>query len=290
MLGLEELEIGLMFWAGENAGETLRSVKSFGVRAGQLGFPGNLPLDGAAERWDEALTTEHFTAITAVCSYKGEDYADIPTVARTVGLVPPSTRAERVARTKKVSDIASSLGIESVACHIGFIPHQTKDERYTQIVDVARDICDHCGKNGQSFTLETGQEPAKMLLHFIDDVQRPNLKINFDPANMILYGTGDPLEALDVLAPKVISVHCKDGDWPPRDHPEALGTECALGKGQVNVQAFLAKLKEIGYRGVLSIEREAMDEASRAADIRTAVELLRKLTGRARSQSVSQRN
>ncbi|MGA8030173.1 MAG: sugar phosphate isomerase/epimerase [Bryobacteraceae bacterium] len=281
MLGLEDLEIGLMFWAGEDARKTLQQVKNFGIRAGQLGFSGGLPLDGAAECWDRALTGEHFIASTAVCSYIGEDYSDIPAVQRTVGLVPPATRHARVARTKSVSDIARELGIASVACHIGFVPHNADEPLYAQIRDVARDICDHCAENGQSFTLETGQEPAKVLLRFMEDVDRSNLKINFDPANMILYGTGDPIEALDVLGKHVISVHCKDGDWPPMDQPAALGKERALGEGSVDLPRFIAKLKEIGYRGILSIEREESDEQKRAADIRKAVSLLKTLTGRA---------
>jgi L-ribulose-5-phosphate 3-epimerase len=286
MLGLDDLEIGLMFWAGEDARKTLQQVKRFGLRAGQLGFAGELPLDRAAERWDEALTAEHFTAVTAVCSYLGEDYADIPTVARTVGLVPEATRAERIARTKAVSDVARALAIDSVACHIGFVPHEPADAVYTQIRDVARELCDYCGANGQSFTLETGQEPAKALLRFIADVDRPNLKINFDPANMILYGTGEPIEALDVLAKHVVSVHCKDGDWPPLDKPEALGEERPLGEGDVNVHAFIAKLKEIGYKGVLSIERENADPQQRDADIRKAIRLLRRFTARERPAAV----
>lgn len=282
MLGLEDLEIGLMFWAGEDARETLREVKQFGLRAGQLGFPGELSLQGAADRWDEALTAEHFTAVTAVCSYVGEDYADIPTVARTVGLVPRDTRAERVERTKAVSDIARALAIDSVACHIGFVPHAPGDRVYDDIRDVTRELCDHCGANGQSFTLETGQEPAKVLLRFMADVNRPNLKINFDPANMILYGTGDPIEALEMLGRHVISVHCKDGDWPPTDQPEVLGQERPLGEGSVDVPAFISKLKEIGYRGVLSIERENVAEPQRSDDIRKAIQLLRRLTAQER--------
>jgi len=277
MLGLDDLEIGLMFWAKENARQTLQEVKQFGLRAGQLGFPGELSLEGAAEKWDDALKQEHFTVVTAVCSYIGEDYKDIPTVKDTVGLVPENTRAERIARTKAVSDVARELGLDSVACHIGFISHDFGSEEYSTMRDVARDICDHCGKNGQSFTLETGQEPAKVLLQFIADVERPNLKINFDPANMILYGTGDPVEALGLLGKHVVSVHCKDGNWPPVDQPAALGTETALGEGSVDFSAFLSKLKEIGYRGLLSIEREEQDQAKRAADIRKAIALLKKL-------------
>ena len=280
MRALEDLEIGLMFWAGQDARETLRKAKEFGVRSGQLGFPGELPLEGAAERWRDALDEEKFSAVTTVCSYVGEDYADVPTVQRTVGLVPESTRAERIARTKAVSDVARALGIESVACHIGFVPHDESEPLYAQIRDVTRDICDHCGKNGQAFTLETGQEPAKVLLRFIENVARANLKINFDPANMILYGTGDPIDALGVLGKLVISVHCKDGDWPPVDQPTALGKERPLGEGSVNIPNFISKLKEIGYTGILSIEREEQDEKKRAADIRKAVSLLKSLTGR----------
>jgi len=280
MLGLEDLEIGLVFVAGADARATLEHVKSFGVRAGQIVFPGGYSLRRAAEVWDDALRTARFTPVTVVCSYAGEDYADIPTVQRTVGLVPAATRMERVARTKAVADVGKQLGVDSVMCHIGFVPEDANEPLYAEIRDVARDICDHVAKNGQNFTLETGQEPAHVLLQFIEDVARPNLKINFDPANMILYGTGDPIEAVGVLAKHVVSVHCKDGDWPPRDEPTALGKERALGEGSVGMEPFIHKLKEIGYRGVLSIEREEPDQVQRDADIRKAVALLRRLTGR----------
>jgi L-ribulose-5-phosphate 3-epimerase len=288
MHALEDLEIGLMFWAGRDVRKTLKKVKEFGVRSGQLGFPGALSLKGAAERWRDALEKEKFSAVTAVCSYVGEDYADVPTVQRTVGLVPESTRAERINRTKAVSDVAAALGIESVACHIGFVPHDEGEPLYVEIRDVTRDICDYCGKNKQAFTLETGQEPAKVLLRFIENVARSNLKINFDPANMILYGTGDPIDALGVLGKLVISVHCKDGDWPPVDQPTALGKERALGEGSVNIPTFISKLKEIGYTGILSIEREEPDEKKRDADIRKAVSLLKGLTARSGQQMPAQ--
>jgi L-ribulose-5-phosphate 3-epimerase len=280
MRSVEPLEIGLMFWAKEDARETLREVKSFGVSAGQLGFPGEMDLAGMANAWKTALDAEEFAAGTAVLSYAGEDYADIPTVQRTVGLVPERTRAERMARTKRVADVANELGIKSVACHIGFVPHDPHHPSYAAIRDVARELCDHCGRHNQSFTLETGQEPAEVLLQFLADVNRPNLKINFDPANMILYGSGDPIEALRKLGQYVISVHCKDGDWPPKDDKTALGKERALGTGSVDFPRFIATLKEIGYEGILSVEREEPDQTQRAADIRTAVKLLKTLTGR----------
>ncbi len=280
MTKVEDLEVGLLFWAAPDASKPLERAKSFGVRAGQLAFAGELALDGIAESWSAALKAEHFTLVSAVCAYIGEQYDDIPAVLNTVGLVPEKTRTERIARTKAVSDVAKTLGIERVACHIGFVPEDATEPLYAAVRDVTREICDYCAANGQEFALETGQEPAKVLLRFIEDVARPNLKINFDPANMILYGTGDPIEALDVLQAHVTTVHCKDGDWPDRDKPEALGVERALGEGSVGIDRFIHKLKEVGYRGVLTIEREEQDVKKREADIHKAVKLLKKLTAK----------
>ena len=106
---------------------------------------------------------------------------------------------------------------------------------------------------------------------------RENLGINFDPANMILYGTGDPIEALMVLGKHVISVHAKDGDWPPKDVPGALGTERPLGQGSVGMERFVAALREIGFTGSLNIEREVESQQQRIADMKMGAELLSKL-------------
>jgi len=215
--------------------------------------------------------------VTVFAAFSGEDYADAPTVQRTVGFIPPATRAEREARTIEISDFAAALGVPSIALHVGFVPEDATHPDYLAVRAMVRRICDHAAKHQQTFALETGQEPAHVLLSFLRDVDRPNLGINFDPANMILYGTGDPIEALGVLAPHVISVHCKDGDWPPKGVPGALGTERPLGQGSVGIGRFIAKLKEIGYKAPLNIEREVEDPEQRQADIRMAVELLRRI-------------
>jgi len=277
MPALGELEIGVMFWAEADPVRTLRKVKSTGVRAGQLGMPPDMPLAGAAEAWKKALAEEDFTLVTVVGAYSGESYADIPTVQRTVGFIPPATRAERERRTLELSDFAAELGVASIACHIGFVPEDREHPDYAPVRETVRRVADHAAANRQTFALETGQEPAKSLLAFIRDAERPNLRINFDPANLILYGTGDPIEALEIVGPFVVSVHAKDGDWPPRDRPGALGTERPLGAGSVGVERFVAKLKEIGYRGTLNVEREIEDQEQRWRDIREAVTLLRKL-------------
>jgi len=263
-----------MFWAGR---DNLEEIVALGVRCGQLGIPGDLDLhEGVAREWKSALERAGFTLVTVFAAYQGEDYADIPTVQRTVGFIPHDTREQRERRTYKVSDFAAAIGVGSVATHVGFIPEDQNHPDYIAVRAMVRRVADHAAGHGQTFALETGQEPAYVLRHFLKDVDRPNVGINFDPANMILYGTGDPIEALSLLGPLVLSVHVKDGDWPPRDHPQALGKERPLGKGCVGISRFVQKLKEIDFRGPLNIEREAENQQERIADIRNGVAYLKR--------------
>ena len=203
---LEPMEIGIMFWATDNPVAAIRAQKDQGFRCGQLGIPGTLNLEGAAEKWKKALQDEQFTLVTVFAAYDGESYADIPTVQRTVGFIPPATRADREMRTREVIDFGAAIDLPSFACHIGFVPEDTSDEDYVGVKSMVQRVSDYCGERGMSFALETGQEPAEALLHFLQDCGRVNLKINFDPANMILYGTGDKIEELEVLKDKIVCV------------------------------------------------------------------------------------
>jgi sugar phosphate isomerase/epimerase len=280
MQPLSDMEIGVMFWAGGDPYETVRELKSWGVRCGQMGIPGDMELDGAAPRWKQVLADENLAVVTVFAAYIGESYADIPTVRQTVGFVPRSTRAERERRTLAVSDFAAGLGVTAIATHIGFVPDDVSSADYIAVREMVRRVCDHAAAHGQTFALETGQETAPALLEFLLSAGRANLGINFDPANMILYGTGDPIAALDTLRGHVLTVHCKDGDWPPPGSPGALGEEQPLGLGSVGMERFIAKLQEIGYRGPLTIEREASDPARRQRDIAMGTELLGRLRRR----------
>jgi sugar phosphate isomerase/epimerase len=272
---LNEREVGVMFWAGR---DNLAEIQSLGVRCGQLGVPGDLELTAqAAAGWKSALDQAEFPVVTVFAAYNGEAYADIPTVQRTVGFIPRDTRAEREQRTYQVIDFAAAIGVSSFACHIGFVPEDIGHPDYIEVREMVRRVADHAAKTKQTFALETGQEPAHVLQRFLKDVDRANVGINFDPANLILYGTGDPIEALSVLGPHLISVHVKDGDWPNTDQPGALGIERPLGQGAVGIPRFVSKLKEIGFRGPLNIEREAENQAERIADIRKAVPYLNSL-------------
>ncbi len=272
---LKELEIGVMFWAGRDPVETVHEVRSLGLHCGQLAIPGDLSLDAATTAaWKRAVADGELHLVTVFAAYAGESYADIPTVARTVGFVPPETRDAREQRTYAVSDFAAALGVPAIATHIGCVPEDPADPAYVAVRDMVRRVADHAAEWNQVFALETGQEPASVLLRFIQDVDRPNLRINFDPANMILYGSGDPIEALDVLGPLVISVHAKDGNWPAKKKPGALGVEKPLGKGAVGIERFIAKLKQIGYTGPINVEREVEDQKQRLEDIRNGIALL----------------
>ena len=201
--------------------------------------------------------------LTAVFGgFEGESYADIPTVARTVGLVPPETRDSRLAEMIEIADFAKQLECSVVGLHIGFVPHDTAGSEYAAVVAAAQTLCDHCQGLGQAVHLETGQETAPALKQFIGDVARENLFINFDPANMILYGTGQPLEALREVGQYVRSVHCKDAKWAANPGQE-WGSEEPLGAGDVDIRAYLQVLNELGYTGPLTIEREIPQEPER---------------------------
>jgi sugar phosphate isomerase/epimerase len=230
-----------------------------------------------ARAFARQLANLEIKATCVFAGFSGESYADIPTVKATVGLVPPATRTARVRELKDIADFAQLLGVDAVGVHIGFVPHDPADATYSNIVSATREICDHCDANGQALHLETGQESADVLVKFLRDVQRANLFVNFDPANMILYGVGEPLPALEKLGRFVRSVHCKDATWS--DAPGVTwGQEVALGDGDVDFSKFLSTLKHIGYVGPLTIEREIPNERDRQkAEISNAVKLLDRL-------------
>lgn len=278
---MEKWPIGVFTSVDAGLGVKLEVAHELGVPTIQLHAPHQSTR--TQENADRFLARLRELGIQLTCvfgGFEGESYADIPTVSRTVGLVPPATRAARTREMKEIADFAKMLQCGAVALHIGFVPHDTSDPLYREVLDVTRDVCDHCARNGQTLHLETGQETADSLLQFIGDVQRDNLFINFDPANMILYGTGEPIEALRKVGRYVRSVHCKDGKWAARPGQE-WGQEVPLGMGDVGFESYLRTLQEIGYTGPLTIEREIPQEPERQkAEIGHAVRLLTDLKAR----------
>jgi sugar phosphate isomerase/epimerase len=275
---MEKWPIGVFTSVDAGLGVKLEVAHELGIPTIQLHAPHQETRTQAnADRFLARLRELNITLSCVFGGFEGESYADIPTVSRTVGLVPRETRAARTKEMKEIADFAKMLGCRCVALHLGFVPHDTNDPLYAEVIGVARDICDHCRANGQALHLETGQETADGLVKFIEDVQRDNLFINFDPANMILYGTGEPIEALRKVGKYVRSIHCKDGKWAKNPGQE-WGQEVPLGDGDVNMERYLRTLKEIGYEGPLTIEREIPQEPERQkAEIGHAVRLLASL-------------
>ncbi len=260
---MEKWPIGVFTSVDAGLGVKLEVAHELGVPTIQLHAPAKATrTQENADRFLARLDELGITLTAVFGGFEGESYADIPTVSKTVGLVPPETRAARTQEMKEIADFAKMLKCDVVALHLGFVPHDTNDPLYGEVLTITREICDHCKANGQALHLETGQETADALLQFIGDVQRDNLFINFDPANMILYGTGEPIEALRKVGKYVRSIHCKDGTWA--DTPgEAWGQEVPLGEGDVGFETYLRTLDEIGYTGPLTIEREIAQEPER---------------------------
>jgi sugar phosphate isomerase/epimerase len=275
---MDKWPIGVFASIDAGLGVKLEVARELGVPTIQLHAPHKASRTKEnAEAFQQRLKEAGITLTAVFGGFEGESYADIPTVERTVGLVPPQTRAARTQEMKEIADFAKLLGVKVVALHLGFVPHDTSDPLYKESIDVTRDLCDHCRANGQNLHLETGQETADSLLKFIQDVERDNLFINFDPANMILYGTGEPIAALKKVGRYVKSVHCKDGKWAANPGQE-WGAEMPLGQGDVGMENYLRTLKEIGYNGPLTIEREIPQEPERQkAEIGHAIRLLNEL-------------
>ncbi len=241
--------------APQQATRTQENAQKFLARLGELGIKISVVFGG----------------------FEGESYADIPTCQQTVGLVPPETRAARTQEMKEIADFANLLGVDAVGLHLGFIPHDAAEPMYGEVLAVTQEVCDHCQGNGQRVHLETGQESADGLLQFLSDVKRDNLFVNFDPANMILYGSGNPIEALKKVGSYVRSVHCKDATWAANPGQE-WGAEVALGEGEVGMEEFLRTLDELGYDGPLTIEREIpQDPARQKEEIGGGISLLNEL-------------
>jgi len=275
---IRDREIGIFFWAEPDAEATLRAVKGCCVVCGQLGVDGSVRLDDeAAARWKEALRREDFHLFTVFAAYEGESYADIPTVQRTVGFIPRETRAAREVRTRAVIDFAAALGVKSFGCHVGCIPADRNHPDYRDVLELVRRVADYAATFGMTFCLETGQEPAEELLAFFEDAARSNLKINFDPANMVLYGSGEPVAAFRLLRQHVVSCHGKDGDWPDPSKPGSLGTERPLGEGSVNIPEFMTALRETGFTGPVCVESGVHGEEQRWQALARAVRILESL-------------
>jgi len=225
------------------------------------------------EELRSALNQNSATPSAVCASYSGESYRDLRTINETVGLTNPAMLEERIEETKRFADFAADVGAAVLTTHIGVIPEDRSSEDYRRLLQTIGTVADYCASKSVTFAMETGQEPAALMLDFMADLGNGNVKINFDPANMILYNSGDPIKALEMLKAYVVHVHAKDGKRPTE--AGKLGHEVPLGDGEVGISRFVATLKEIGYSGPLVIEREGGHD--RIGDVKRAKALLERL-------------
>lgn len=232
--------------------------------------------DATAAKLRDALAKYRIEASSAVAVGPPPEIYDFYKGPMTIGLAPRQYREARIARIRQVSDFARKAGISGVQAHCGFIPENPNEPLYMETVQAIRGVAQHCKQNGQTFRCETGQETPITLIRVIRDVGLDNVGVNFDAANLILYGKANPVDAVELLGPYIMGVHAKDGLYPT--DPRQLGREVPIGKGKVNFPMLIAYLKKIGYRNPLTIERE-IEGSKQTEDILAAKAYLEKLIG-----------
>lgn len=256
-------DLGLAVKMLEGPSRIIGKVRSFDLPTCHIGVRDPAYYDDATHATIAAELDRHDVRATALwAGWPGRVAWDLLDGPATVGLVPYSTRDERARVIKSGADWAARLGIETIITHLGFVPEDGNDPAYTSLIPVLQDIAAHLASNGQAFAWETGQETPTTLLRTLEDVGMKNVGVNLDPANLILYGKGNPVDAVGILGPYIRAVHVKDGTYPR--NTRGLGEEKIVGEGQVDFPRFLAALDSVGYDGTLCIECEF--EGERQAD------------------------
>ena len=252
--------------------QLLADLKMIGVPRVQLALD---PLRTDPKTWGKTadiLRQNDIQIVSGMLTTVGEDYTTMETIRRTGGIVPDHTRDQNKSNIRQIADIASRLRLLLVTFHAGFLPHDENDPGFAKLTDRLREVADIFAEKKIALGLETGQETGDTLATFLRKLDRGNVGVNFDPANMILYEQGDPIPALRQLAPWLRQVHIKDARRTKK--PGTWGDEVVVGKGEVDWKKFFATLDELKFDGYCCIEREAGNQ--RMADIKAAKEFVLK--------------
>jgi len=221
----------------------------------------------------ELFAAQGIEIVSGMFGTIGEDYSSLDAIKETGGVVPDKHWDANWANIQAVAGIAAGLDLKIVTFHAGFLPHEESDPGFAKLLGRITEIADVFDANDIDLGFETGQETADTLRLFLEKLNRPSVGVNFDPANMILYGKGDPIDALETLAPFLKQCHIKDATMT-RD-PGTWGMEVTVGTGEVDWPAFFSTLAKVDFRGHCCIEREADEQ--RVTDIRTAREFVTQL-------------
>jgi L-ribulose-5-phosphate 3-epimerase len=272
--GEKPLRLGLIIHIGKDPDAAIARVRQLGLPTAQVFVDAFEP--GLDQRLRQALEKHGIEATALVVGGPGKEVWDFYQGPLTIGLVPRETRAARIAQIKQASEFAKSCGISAVQTHCGFIPENPNDPLYGETIAAVREVAGYCQRNGQRFRYETGQETPITLVRAILDVGLDNQAVNFDLANLILYGKANPVDAIELLGPYVEGIHAKDGLWPT--NPKDLGKEVPIGSGKVDFPRIIRRLKELKYTGAITIERE-ISGPQQIEDVRAAKVYLEGLIG-----------
>ena len=269
------LPLGIIVPLAEPLQPVMDHVAELGLDTCQLGcWQPDRFTPALARQARQAARRAGITISSFWAGYTGPVVWDFLRGPATCGLVPAEYRPQRVRELKRGADFAADLGTPWVATHLGFVPENPADPLYRGFVSAVRRVAEHCAQHQLTFAFETGQETPTALLRLIEDLGLDNLGINLDPANLILYGKANPVDALDVIGRYVVGIHAKDGCYPTDGR--RLGHETALGRGKVDFPRLLRGLKKLDFRGPVIIERE-ISGPQQIRDIRKAMKLLKPL-------------
>jgi L-ribulose-5-phosphate 3-epimerase len=272
---LPQLAIGVCSWSLQvkSIPELRKLLDRLGINTVQIacGDPHHAAWD-EGERMPEAVRAAGMELTGAMLGFPGEDYTTPQTIQKTGGFGDPALRPKRLERLQWALDRTRALGLTDLMLHAGFIPEAGDPERKPFLATLAK-VSDYAKQRGVAVAFETGQETADLLRATLDELKCPNLKVNFDPANMLLYDKGDPLRAVEILGPDIRSVHVKDANCTTV--PGTWGDEVPLGQGQVNIRQFIKTLQKVGYSGALCIEREVGNQEQRLADVAHGIRYLK---------------
>ena len=243
--------LGLLVSVADDPESVMAHVQSLGLPTAHVMMRDFT--DAMAPRLRSALDRYQVEATVFISGGPGETKGGLVEGPLTNGLVPSRYRRERTDHLKRASDFAKLVGIPAVFNQWGYIPEVPSDPWYEPTVEAVREIASHCRGNGQMFFNETGQETPTTLLRTIQDAGVDNLAIGLDAANLVVYGKGNPVDALDVLGKYVHAVHAKGGFYPT--DPRYLGKQVPASEpNKVDWPLLIQRLKELGYDGTVTIE------------------------------------
>jgi sugar phosphate isomerase/epimerase len=270
------MKIGVTLGYGENTEQNFRWCVENGIMTCQLAVGIGDYTDETVQRLNALRKAAGMEITALIGAATGPAIYDFYSGPLTIGIVAPGWQGQRVKELAESARFAARLGVPRVCGHMGFIPENPHDPAYAAGIASARWLAEVYKQTGIGLDFETGQETPITLLRAIEDIGSPSVGVNFDPANLLMYGKANPVDALDIIGRYVRGVHAKDGDYP--QNPRNLGPEKPLGEGRVNFPALVQKLRDIGYDGPLTIEREISGDKQKE-DIKKANSILQKLIG-----------